>query len=175
MNYPLTHPARPSFPIKATVGLLVVASIIPPLVHLIPPYQNTSVGAILLPMFYVPLVALLFYRARVALVIALLSPLADFLLTGFPSWQFVLLISLELVVFTLVAGQLLRSVVVAWVAAPLAFLLTKVISTGLLLVVPLLEMIDPWVLFRYSLSNALPGILLLWVINVAGLSYQQHR
>ena len=126
-------------------------------------------GAILLPMFYVPLIALLFYRTHVAVIVALLAPVINYLLTGLPHWQFMTLLGFELLVFTLIANRLLHSVVMAWVAAPLAFLLAKIIATSILFFIPLLESAMPLLYLRNSLSNAIPGILLLWVINVVAL------
>ena len=175
MNYALIQQNRAGLQIKATAILLAVASVLPLLVHLIPPYQGTPMGAILLPMFYVPLIAILFYRTHVGLIVAVVAPLISFLITGLPQWQLIALLSFELIAFTLFASQLLRSTLMAWVAAPLAFLLTKAVSAALLTWLPLMEHTEPLTYLRTSLSYALPGILLLWVINVAALGYRQRR
>ena len=175
MSYSLAHPARARFPVKATIGLLAVANILPLLIHLIPSYSGTSVGGVLLPMFYIPLVALLFLHLRVALVVAVLAPLTNYLITGLPQGPFALLLSIELILFTLLTGRLLRSVVVAWVAAPVAFVLAKVVSASVLAVIPLLPQLQPWDYLSGSIRLALPGVVLLWVVNGAALSYQQHR
>lgn len=174
MNYTLIQQNRAGLQLKTTAILVAIASVLPLLVHLIPPYQGTPMGAILLPMFYVPLIALLFYRTHVGVIVAVLAPIINYLITGLPHWQFIALLGFELLVFTLIAHRLLRSVVFAWVAAPLAFLLAKAISMGLLTFVPLLESTEPLLYFRNALSYAVPGILLLWVINVVGLRYPQR-
>ena len=175
MNYTLTQRNRAALQLKSTAILLTIASVLPLLVHLIPPYQGTPMGAILLPMFYVPLIALLFFRTHVAVIIAVLAPIVSYLVTGLPHWQLMALLGFELLVFTLVANQLLRSVVLAWIAAPLAFLLAKATAAGLLFFVPLLESTEPLSYFGNALSYALPGILLLWAINVVGLSYPKRQ
>lgn len=174
MNYTLTQQKQTGLQWRATVILLAIASVLPLLIHLIPPYQGTPMGAVLLPMFYVPLIALLFYRTHVAVIVAVLAPVINYLLTGLPHWQFITLLGLELLVFTLMANRLLHSVVMAWVAAPLAFLLAKVVAASVLFFIPLLEVTEPLIYLRNSLGYAIPGILLLWVINVVALGYSKR-
>ena len=175
MNYTLTQQNQVGLQLKATAILLTIASVLPLLVHLIPPYQGTPMGAILLPMFYVPLIALLFYRTHVGVIVAVLAPIINYLITGLPHWQFIALLGFELLVFTLIANQLLHSEMLAWVAAPLAFLLAKATAAGVLVFVPLLESTEPLVYFSNALSYAVPGILLLWAINVVVLGYSKRQ
>ena len=171
MHYSVSQPLR-AVPLRATALLLVVASVLPWLIHLIPPHQGILMGAILVPLFVVPLIALLWYPPSVALIVAAAGPALSFLVTGLPQGPMLILLTLELIVFTLVAGQLLRASTLGWVAAPLAFLFAKTVSLIVLNVAPFLSQLEPLTYFRTSLSVALPGILLLGLINVLGLRYR---
>ena len=171
MHYPVSQPFR-SVPLRATATLLVVASVLPWLVHLLPPHQGTPLGAVLLPLFLVPLVALLWYPPSVAFIVATAGPVLSFLVTGLPQGPMLVLLTAELIVFTLVASQLLRASALGWVAAPLAFLFAKTVSLIILTLLPFLSQLEPLTYFRTSLSVALPGILLLGLINVLGLRYR---
>ncbi len=174
MHYSVSQPFR-AVPLRATAILLVVASVLPWLVHLIPPHQGTPMGAVLLPLFVVPLVALLRYSPSVGLIVATAGPVLSFLVTGLPQGPMLILLTIELIVFTLVAGQLLRASTLGWVAAPLAFLFTKTVSLIVLTLLPFLSQIEPLNYFFTSISVALPGILLLGLINVLGLLYRPGR
>lgn len=171
MHYSVSQPFR-AVPLRATAALLLIASVLPWLIHLIPPHQGTPMGAILVPLFVVPLVALLWYPPTVALIVAAAGPVLSFLVTGLPQGPMLVLLTAELVIFTLVTGQLLRASTLKWVAAPLAFLFAKTVSLIILTLLPFLSQVEPLTYFRTSLSVALPGILLLAVINGLGLRYQ---
>ncbi|MEQ9439389.1 MAG: hypothetical protein RIG62_10085 [Cyclobacteriaceae bacterium] len=161
-------------PLKATVTLLATACVLPFLIHLIPPIQGTPVGAILLPMFYIPFIAVVFFGLPVGVIVAALAPMINFLITGNPQWQIVAVLSFELIVFALIAHQLLRRKGMAWLAAPLAYMLTKIVSSVLLIVIPLVGNVEPIQFFMNSVSNAWPGLLALGVINFVVLRYQQR-
>src|SRR5690554_2177528 len=123
--------------VQATFILLVLACLLPFFVHMIPPYRGIPIGAFLLPMFYVPFIALVFYRLYVGLIIAVLAPIINFLLVGSPDWQIITILTIELGVFTLIAYLLLQG---SWniVSAPLAYLLTKTVSSLLLFLSPII-------------------------------------
>jgi membrane-associated HD superfamily phosphohydrolase len=149
--------------IQAILVLLVTACILPFIIHLIPPYNGIPMGAFLLPMFYIPFIAVFFYKLHVGLIIAALAPIINFLITGNPDWQFITVLSVELVVFTLFAYVLLKT---HWstFAAPLAYLLTKILSSLLLFLIPVLP-ISPIDFFSNSITNGAPGVVVLLVIN----------
>lgn len=174
MNYTLDSLSLSRIPIKATITLLVVACVLPLLIHLIPPIEGTPVGAILLPMFYIPFIAVVLFNLPVGIIIAAAAPLLNFLLTSNPQWQFIAVLTFELIVFALIAHQLLRVKGVAWVAAPLAYLLTKVVSSAFLMLIPLVGDVAPVQFFMNSVSHAWPGLIVLGVINILVLRYQQR-
>ncbi|WP_157972063.1 hypothetical protein [Pleomorphovibrio marinus] len=155
--------------VKVMPLLMVTALLLPFLIHLIPTQSGIPIGAYLLPMFYVPFLALVLYRFNAALIIALLAPLANFLLTGNPNWGFLAILTLEVVVFTLFAWKILNSRF-GWFAAPMAIIGAKIVSTCLLWIVPLLET-APITYFVSSVSNGVTGIMILLLLNLAVIRF----
>ncbi|WP_339925631.1 hypothetical protein [uncultured Cyclobacterium sp.] len=155
--------------LKTAAWVLPIAIVFPIIVHLAPPYNGIPIGAYLLPMFYIPLVALIAYRLPVALIAAALSPFFNFFLTGNPNWGFMGILTGELVIFTLLANLLLQGKL-RWIAAPTAYIGAKVISSTSLLLFPFVET-SPFLFFSSSLVNATTGILILLVINILSLKY----
>ena len=155
--------------LKTAGWVLPIAIVFPLIVHLAPNYNGVPIGAYLLPMFYIPFLALVLYRLPVALIVGLLAPTLNFLLTGNPHLGFMGILTLELVFFTGLAHLLLQGNL-KWVAAPLGYIGAKVVSTSLLFVIPLVEAM-PLDFFRTSLTNAVAGLLILFLINFLALKY----
>ncbi|MEX0884645.1 MAG: hypothetical protein WDZ72_14340, partial [Cyclobacteriaceae bacterium] len=67
---------------RYTLGLIVISAavLLPILIHLIPPVNGIPMGAYLLPMFYIPLISLLIFGRKIALIVAALAPVLNFLL-----------------------------------------------------------------------------------------------
>ncbi|EPR67671.1 hypothetical protein [Cyclobacterium qasimii] len=156
--------------LKTAGWVLPIAIVFPILVHLAPPINGVPVGAYLLPMFYIPFVALVAYRLPVALIVAALAPPLNFLITGNPQWGLMGILTIELVTFTFLAYALLLPNTIKWFAAPLAYLGAKTISSAFLIFIPLIE-VAPYQFFSTSLNNAATGILILLVINILSLKY----
>ncbi|MEM8969846.1 MAG: hypothetical protein AAGE93_25740 [Bacteroidota bacterium] len=175
MNTVLQRSTPTRVSLRATVLLLVAAFILPFLVHLLPAYEGVPMGARLLPMFIVPFIAVVFFNVTLGLVIGGLSPLMNVLLTGSPDWQFVVVLSLELMLFALIVNQFLKMPGLKWMAAPVAYMAAKVASLVLLIVVPLITNAEPTQFFVNSMVNAWPGILLLGIINILVLRYQLRQ
>lgn len=161
--------------IKPAIAVLLATCLLPFLIHLIPPYQGVPMGAMLLPMFYIPFIAVVFFRLHVGVIAAALAPLLNFVVTGNPQWQIVAILSFELIVFVILAAQMLKVNPLKWVAAPLGYLATKVISAGCLLIVPLLPQMHPLDFLTQSVSNGLIGILILGVINIIAVRYAHQK
>ncbi|WP_291782982.1 hypothetical protein [Cecembia sp.] len=148
-----------------TISMVLVAAVFFPFfVHLIPPQNGIPIGAFLLPMFYIPFIALFAYNWKVALPIAFLAPILNFLITGNPNWEFLTVLTLELILFTGIAYLLLNGNWSKWVAAPLGYLGAKIISSLLLNFIPMVSSV-PWDFFLSSITRALPGIGVLLLIN----------
>lgn len=149
--------------IQAILMLLVAAWVLPFLIHLLPPHQGIPMGAFLLPMFYIPFIAVFFMGLPIGLAVAVSAPLLNYLISGSPNWEFMGILGFELILFSVFAFLLLKT---KWqlVSAPLSYLLAKIISSAFLIFIPLLQ-VSAMDFFSHSLSNAAPGILVLFILN----------
>lgn len=157
---------KAAFQIPATLITLFLMWLLPLLVHLLPLAGPTPPGAIFLPIFYAPLLAAWLFHPLAGLVASLLMPFINFALTGSPALPMAVLLSLELVVFSLALQGLKRRWPRLFFNAPLAFVLGKVVSALLLLIVPVLP-VPPLAYLASSIFNAWPGLLILLGLNFA--------
>lgn len=143
-----------------TIGLMLL---FPFIVHWI---GGPTAGSRWLPLFYVPILAVALFHPWVSIIASLLTPLLNHFLTGAPPLPTAVVLSVELVVFSLVMQQFYQRWPKFWGAAPLAFLVAKIASLLLLFLAPMtLIPVPPWQFFRSSLLNAWPGLLVLLLIN----------
>ncbi len=152
-----------------TFGLMWL---LPLLVHVAPLDGPAPVGARLLPIFYAPLLAAWIFHPAVGLLASLLMPFINHAFTGMPTLPMTVLLSLELVVFSL--GLLLNKKY--WPRlplAPLAFIIGKVFSAILLVFVTIVPA-SPWAYLVSSVQNALPGLLILFVLHLALLRFPRE-
>ncbi|NND06765.1 MAG: hypothetical protein HKN87_10330 [Saprospiraceae bacterium] len=159
--------------ITPTIAILIATCLLPLMVHLIPIGGGAPAGAMLLPIFYLPFIALIFFKKHVALVAALLAPFINFLLTGNPQWELVTLLSVELVAFVILSAGLLRQHRLKWIAAPVGYLGAKLVSSLVLILLPLLPNLQASDFLAQSIATALPGILILMVINILVLKLKK--
>ncbi|MGK9368763.1 hypothetical protein ACSSWA_07670 [Melioribacter sp. Ez-97] len=158
--------------IKETIAVFGAAVILPIIFHLLPNINGTPLGKYALPIFYAPFIAVLFFRFHTALIASLLAPLANYLITGNPAFEIVQLITLELTLFVAAAYLLKRLNRVKYAVAPLSYLLSTVAvyiltSTGVI----------GWQIksgyLINSVTTALPGILILTLLNVVMIKSKQ--
>ncbi|MCC5931678.1 MAG: hypothetical protein JJU28_20700 [Cyclobacteriaceae bacterium] len=160
--------------VKETILVLAATLLMPMLIHLIPVSGSTPVGAMLLPIFYAPLVAVIFFRLHVALIPAILAPAINYFLTGHPAAHLLPVMTLELVVFVAAIAFILhKKSQISWIAAPLAYIIAKVGSVVLLTVFPSLMEIAGFEFAMISISNAWPGIIALLLINILCLKLKK--
>ncbi|MCP4295349.1 MAG: hypothetical protein GY786_07060 [Proteobacteria bacterium] len=146
--------------ILATMGL-------PVLVHLLPTFNSTPLGAILLPMFIAPLIASLLYKPHVSLLAAFSVPLLSFSLTSRPESGIFLLMFLELLIFTILSLQLNRRRINPLGHVFIAFLAAKLFSLIWILYLPFNPYQgDGQTYFSSSMINGIPGVLIM-----AGITY----
>jgi hypothetical protein len=91
--------------VKGTLLILSLSIVLPFFVHLV---FGATIAQRLLPMFYAPLIAAFFFRPHVAIICGLLSPTLNWLITGLPTADKILVLTLKLVVFAIVACILSR-------------------------------------------------------------------
>ena len=142
--------------IKESVAVLAFSILIPFLMHFIPVSGN-PVGAVLLPIFIAPFIAVVFFRFNVGIIAALLSPVLNYLLTGNPVYGLLGIITLELSLFVLIAWLLIKVKFVKYLAAPVSVIISMFISQILFSSVSH---------FAAVLTVGLPGIVLISLINI---------
>ena len=108
--------------------MLAVAAVIPLLVHLLPPWDATRLGGHLLPMFWMTFVAAYLYGPRLGVLAGLVAPLANLLLTGQPAGRSLGVLTMELVVFALLAVWAARRFPRCWLVAPLSYAGARLVS-----------------------------------------------
>lgn len=145
---------------------LALAFLAPYVVHFIPSWDDSPIGAKLLPIFYAPLIAALTRRAHVSIVVALMAPWLNHVLIGMPSVPMAIILTVELLVFSVVAERLTRSYRgKAWLG-PVSYLLAKPVSLLVLLAVPgFLDGTPSVMQFARGVANAWPGLGILALLS----------
>ena len=152
---------------KETTLVLGMTLFLPFLVHLLPSWDDSPLGAHLLPIFYAPLAALLMGRMGIALGVSLAAPWINHLLTGMPPVPMAMMLCLQLVLFLLVAQILHRRQMPPFSLGPLGYAAALLFSCALGSLLGLAGVFFPLQLagFPGALFTSLPGILLLAVIG----------
>ena len=151
---------------RETATLLVLAWLVPFLVHLIPWTGARPLGVYVLPVFWTTFVAVYFYGALMGLAVGLVTPLVSLALTGLPALTSVGPMAVEAAGFTLGAAWLVGRWPAFWFAAPLAWVLAKALAIAGQLVVSELHNADQaGQHLLHSMGNGLTGLGVLAVIN----------
>jgi hypothetical protein len=145
---------------------LAMAFLAPYVVHFIPSWDDSPIGAKLLPIFYAPLIAALTRKAHVSIVVALMAPWLNHVLIGMPSVPMAFILSVELVLFSAISARLAPgNTGRAWLG-PLSYLLAKPAGLAVLLLVPgFLSGAPSLVQFANSIMNAWPGLVVLALLS----------
>ena len=159
------------FAVIVTVGTMLL---LPYLVHLITPQAGVSLGARLLPLFYAPLLAVILFDLRTAIIAAFTAPLLNHLIIGSPTLEMAVILTIEVVVFCVVASLLYRQWPRLVIIAPAAYISAVLAAALTLLIGPLLP-VPALTFFISSISNALPGMLILLLINIVLVQYISER
>ena len=171
--YSTNLPLYKHLAVRETVVVLIITVLLPFLVHLIPYTGMTPLGATLLPIFYAPLVAILLFRWHVGFIAGILAPFIHFLITGLPAWPMVLILSVDLALFLGMVWAFRKTRILKWIGAPIAYLLAKGASSFLVVLLPIsLTTSEFWI---SSVSVALPGLLILLIINILVLRFHESR
>lgn len=153
--------------ISLTAAAVAASVAIPFLVHLVP--GGSAVGATLLPIFWAPLLAVVFFGPVPGVIAALLAPLLNHMITGMPPAFVVTSLTVELGIFVAVLVLASRSV---WakrtpLLAPIAYLVARVLAAVALIVVGS-SAASVGSVFA-GLGSAVPGLITLFVINLLAL------
>jgi len=142
--------------IKESVFVLAFSILIPFLIHFIPVSGNPA-GAVLLPIFIAPFIAVVFFRLNVGLIAAILSPMLNYLLTGNPLYGTVGLVTVELFLFVLISRPLIKMNYIKYFAAPVSVIISMFAAQLIFSSVSH---------FVVVFTTALPGIILISLINL---------
>ncbi len=151
--------------VKETIAVLGAAVTLPIIFHLLPDINGTPIGKYVLPIFYAPFIAVLFFRFHTALIASLLAPVANYLITGNPAFEIVQLITVELTLFVTIAYLLKHLSHIKYAIAPLSYLLS-IIAVYLLTSTGLIGLQIKGNYLINSVTTALPGIFILTLLNV---------
>jgi len=159
------------YQVTQTVQILIATMILPVLVHLLPNINGQISGVVLLPIFFAPMVAAFIYKKHVAIFAGIFAPLFNYLLMGRPAPEMVVTLGFEVVLFVLVLSWLKSLKGIKYIAAPLSYLLISfVVAIGLSVLGNLSNPVSFW---ANSTFVAIPGILLLGIINLAILKFRK--
>lgn len=150
----------------ATLAMTALGFLLPFAIHFFPTFQGTPVGAMFIPMFYMPFIASLFFRFHVGFIAAALAPVLNYAITGHPTVNLVTILTIEMSAFVFVAYILNHQIFIKYISAPLSYLIVKVFSLALLMVIPSLIAIPPLDFFINSVTTAVPGIIVLTLLNL---------
>lgn len=141
--------------IKETFAILTFSVLFPFLIHFIPT-GTTPAGAVLLPIFIAPFIALLFFRWHVTLITGLLSPMLNHIITGMPVFSNLTTLTSELVLFVLFTSLFFRIKAVKYLAAPIS---------GLIAIAFVHLLFSKASTLSAAVINGIPGLLILTAIN----------
>ncbi|MDD3178990.1 MAG: hypothetical protein PHQ04_01420 [Opitutaceae bacterium] len=153
------------------VGILLSLSVMFPfMIHVIPVPGDSQLGPRLLPMFYAPLLAVLWGHRRSAVTVALLAPWLNWALTSHPAPPGAVVMMIELLGFVLVMRTLLAGMGAHWFLAGPAYFSGKAAAVLVTTLFPALiggRAALEWA--AQSVAVGVPGISILLLINWLGL------
>ena len=148
-------------------AVLAVSVFLPFAIHFLP-IANGGVpaGAVWLPIFYAPFVAIMFARPYVGMIGGILAPLVNYLVTGMPRPEMLFPLSIELFFFAAFSSYIFSKhkefIGNALVSYLLAKLLLSVVSGA------------PQA-FMDSLGVSLPGMAVLFFLNFVLVRFKKGR
>jgi hypothetical protein len=155
------------------LGILLCLSVMFPfMIHLLPVPGDAQLGPRLLPMFYAPLLAALWGRARSAVTLAVAAPWLNWALTMHPSPAGAIVMVVELLGFVFVLRLLLAGVGARWFLAVLAYFAGMTAAVLVTAAFPVLiggQAALAWA--AQSVVIGLPGLAILALINWLALRF----
>lgn len=159
------------YQLTQTAVVLGATMLLPILVHLLPNINGQLSGAVLLPIFFAPMIATFLYKKHVAIFAGIFAPLLNFLIMGRPAPEIVITLGFEVVLFVLILSWLRNFDAIRYFAAPVAFLISSlIVVVGLSVIGTLANPLSFWL---SSTVVAIPGILLMGILNVVILKFRK--
>lgn len=149
------------------VGILLALSLLFPfMIHILPVPDDARLGPRLLPMFYAPLLAALLGRTGSALIVSLVAPWLNWLITSHPVPPMAAVMTVQLLVFVLCLRLMLARMGLRWFLAAPAYFAAMVATALVVAVFPELIGARPVIAWlAQSVTIGLPGIGVLLLIN----------
>jgi len=144
-----------------TVLLLGLSISVPFLMHFIPS-SSAPIGAVLMPIFFAPFIAILFFRLHVAVITALVTPMLNYFITGMPAFELVGIITTEITLFVLILKLFINFKSTKYFAAPISLVIAAFCAQ---------MVIGSFAGFKNAITTGLPGIILLLLLNIAVLKF----
>ncbi len=171
---PETSPAgavRPSpyrtLSLARELGVLLCLSVMFPFViHILPVPETARLGPRLLPMFYAPLLAVLWGRSPSAFVVALTAPWLNWVLTSHPAPLGAVTMTVELLGFVCALRALVARTGARGFLAVAGYLSAMAVAVVVVAIFPVL--INGQAAFAWaaqSVATGVPGIAVLFLIN----------
>jgi hypothetical protein len=154
-----------------TMLLLFGSVILQFVIHLMPSPSLEPLGKVLLPMFFAPLIAVIFFRLHVGLIAGIFAPVVNYLITGLPKPELLILVTVELAIFTLICYLLIQYRSIKNINALIAIIAAKLFSASIIYLILGSNHLNT---FFQSLLIAVPGILILFVLNILLLRYKER-
>jgi len=155
------------------LGIVLTLSVMFPfLIHVLPVPETSRMGARLLPMFYAPLLAVLWGRMPTAWLAALLAPWLNWALTSHPSPPGALVMMIELLVFVVLLRWLLTRAGARWFMTVPAYVTGMFFATIVTALFPAL--IAGWPALDWAVQTVitgLPGVVTMVLITCLALAY----
>jgi hypothetical protein len=156
--------------------ILVFASTLPMLVHLIPWHAKTPIGATWLPIFYAPLVGIILFRPRAGIIAGILAPALNAVITGRPDVQIIYMLTAELVIFTTVASLIYTRYKSFFGTALIAYVAAKFSSSVILGIIPhFAESPGRIGFFLMAVRYSIPGLAILTLVNWLTITYKEKK
>ncbi|MBL7967787.1 MAG: hypothetical protein JNK09_12360 [Prolixibacteraceae bacterium] len=159
------------YQITQAFAILAATMILPVLIHFLPNINGQLSGAVLLPIFWAPLFATFVYKKHVALFAGIFAPLLNYLILGRPAPEMVITLGFEVVLFVLLLGWLKNFKFLQSRSAVPAYMISSlIVIVGLSLVG---NLNNPFSFWWQSMMIAIPGILIMSILNVAILRFRK--
>ncbi len=157
------------------LAVLAGMFVLPTLLHALPGFGPGS-GMIWLPIFYAPLIAMIYCRPHVGILAALIAPLLNSLLTGLPEGPMVWMLSVDLLLFSAIGMLFSKMFKTIPLTGACAYIAAKFIAVVVLGIVPVfLADLNRITAFWKIISGALPGLTVLLLINVVILWQKREQ
>lgn len=170
MKTAITSQIAAKYQLSQTALVLAATMILPLVIHLLPNINGNLSGAVLLPIFWAPMIAAFVYKKHVAILAGIFAPLLNYLILGRPAPEMVITLAFEIVIFALLLSWIKNLRLTKYMAAPVAYLIAS------LLVVTGMSFVNEQVSFSMwvnTITVAIPGILLMGVANLLLLRFRK--